>query len=490
MQCANRCVPGCGLKFYRFPADPKRRALWITKINRKNWQPNEYSWLCSSHFISGQKSDDPLSPDYVPSIFDYTSTPEKQKASADLVAYERRKESRKKRVNAAAMEETSAPKRRRCLADEGFRNAETMTDTSGCYMSWLEVENIRLSHENKQLDSECQVLRLQHQKLFDDHQKVLSDNARLKSKLSQLTWTEEGMKDSDEKVKFYTGLSSFTVLMAVFNLLAPQIPDHQRHAITKYQQFIMVLMKLRLNLSEVDLGYRFGVNQSTVCRLFSKWIKAMYTIFQPLVKWPGHAELYKTQPIVFRKNFRKCIAIIDCFEVFCERPTTLKARAQTWSNYKHHNTVKFLIGIAPQGAITFISHGWGGRVSDQHLTENCGILEHLHPGDQILADRGFNVQESASLYCAEVKIPPFTRGKKQLSKLEVDTSRELSHVRIHVERVIGVLRQKYTILQGTLPISLIMSHSSNAESHHSLVDMIVVVCCALCNCCPSVIPFE
>ena len=163
VQCANRCVPGCGLKFYRFPAGPKRRALWITKINRKNWQPNEYSWLCSSHFISGQKSNDPLSPDYVPSIFDYTSTPEKQKASADLVAYERRKESRKKRVNAAAMEETSAPKRRRCLADEGFRNAETMTDTSGCYMSWLEVENIRLSHENKQLDSECQVLRLQHQ---------------------------------------------------------------------------------------------------------------------------------------------------------------------------------------------------------------------------------------------------------------------------------------------------------------------------------------
>ena len=38
-----------------------------------------------------------------------------------------------------------------------------------------------------------------------------------------------------------------------------------------------------------------------------------------------------------------CVVIIDCFEIFIERPMNLKARAQTWSNYmyKHHNTVKF-----------------------------------------------------------------------------------------------------------------------------------------------------
>ena len=46
-----------------------------------------------------------------------------------------------------------------------------------------------------------------------------------------------------------------------------------------------------------------------------------------------------------------------------------------------------------------------------------------------------------TLYCAEVKIPPFTQGKKQLSKAEVDAARQLLHVRIHVERVIGLVRQ-------------------------------------------------
>ena len=100
--------------------------------------------------------------------------------------------------------------------------------------------------------------------------------------------------------------------------------------------------------------------------------------------------------------------IIDCFEVFYERPTTLMARAQTWSNYKQHNTV---IGIAPQGVVSFISKGWGGRASDVYITENCGLLHHLLPGDLVLADRGFTIKESVGMYCAEVKIPLFTCGK-------------------------------------------------------------------------------
>ena len=149
----------------------------------------------------------------------------------------------------------------------------------------------------------------------------------------------------------------------------------------------------------------------------------------------------KDNAVEFRQSFRKCVIIIDCFEIFMERATDLKARGQTWSNYKHHNTIKFLIGITPQGTISFISKGWGGRVSDWYLTEKCGLLEKLLPGDVLLADRGFNVQESAGVYCAEVKIPPFTKGKSQLNKFEVDTSRKLSWVRIHVERVIGLLRQ-------------------------------------------------
>ena len=109
--------------------------------------------------------------------------------------------------------------------------------------------------------------------------------------------------------------------------------------------------------------------------------------------------------------------------------------------------VSFLIRIAPQGSITYVSRAWGGRVSDVHLTEQCGILNKLQHGDLNLADRGFTIGAAASVYCAEVKVPSFTKGKPQLSKCEVDVTRELARVRIHVERVIGLLRQKFKILK-------------------------------------------
>ena len=51
---------------------------------------------------------------------------------------------------------------------------------------------------------------------------------------------------------------------------------------------------------------------------------------------------------------------------------------------------------------------------------------------------------------AEVETPPFIMGKKQLEKQEVDWSHELSVVRIHVEHVIGLLKQKYIILQSVI----------------------------------------
>lgn len=109
-------------------------------------------------------------------------------------------------------------------------------------------------------------------------------------------------------------------------------------------------------------------------------------------------------------------------------------------------------------------------------------------GDLILADRGFNIHDSAGLYYAEVKLPPFTKGKLQLSQSDVDLSRQLSRVRIHVERIIGLVRQKYTILQSTIPINLIMCSDETEED--SVIDKIVTICCALCNCCTSVVSFD
>ncbi len=148
-------------------------------------------------------------------------------------------------------------------------------------------------------------------------------------------------------------------------------------------------------------------------------------------------------PQCFRINFGKSVAVIlDCFEIFIDRPSNLLARVSTWSSYKHHNTVKVLVGITPQGTISYVSDTWGGRVSDKYLTESCGILQNRLPGDVVLADRGFNISESVRMLQARLHIPAFTKGKSQLDAMEVEDTRTLANVRIHVERVIGLVRQK------------------------------------------------
>ena len=106
--------------------------------------------------------------------------------------------------------------------------------------------------------------------------------------------------------------------------------------------FIITLMKIKQNCPFQDLAYRFGISvlHVTVSRIFDKWIDIMSTLLQFLILWPGREELIKTMPLVFKQNFgNKVAVIIDCFKVFIERPSSLIARAMTWSNYKHHNTV-------------------------------------------------------------------------------------------------------------------------------------------------------
>ena len=106
-------------------------------------------------------------------------------------------------------------------------------------------------------------------------------------------------------------------------------------------------------------------------------------------------------------------------KIFIERPSNLFARACTWSSYyKHHNTVKVLLGTTPQGVISYVSETWGGRVSDKHITEHCGILDKIIPGDVILADRGFDIADSVGVMQGCLHIPAFTKGKNQLSALD------------------------------------------------------------------------
>ena len=96
-------------------------------------------------------------------------------------------------------------------------------------------------------------------------------------------------------------------------------------------------MRLRLNIPQQFLAYHFKVCSQTIRNTFMHTVTVMYAKLSPLINWPDRESLWKTMPHQFVETFGKCVAIIiDCFEVFIERPANLTARAQTFSNYKHN----------------------------------------------------------------------------------------------------------------------------------------------------------
>ena len=81
--------------------------------------------------------------------------------------------------------------------------------------------------------------------------------------------------------------------------------------------------------------------------------------------------------------------------MFIETPSDLHLQSSTWSQYKHHNTVKFLVACMPNGAIIFISPVYVGVISDVELTRLSGFLDVLQgkSGVSVMADRGFSIKD-------------------------------------------------------------------------------------------------
>jgi len=187
-----------------------------------------------------------------------------------------------------------------------------------------------------------------------------------------------------------------------------------------------------------------------------------------------------TLPHSFRKNFPSTYAIIDGSEIFIQTPSDLCMQSSTWSQYKHHNTTKFLVACTPNGAISYISPVFVGSISDIELTKASGYLTTLQdkPGISIMADRGFTIKDMLKELNIELNLPPFMKGRKQLPAEEVQEGRKIASLRIHVERAIGRIKT-FSILKETIHISLAR-----------LTNQIVYVCAFLANFHSALVPLE
>ena len=162
--------------------------------------------------------------------------------------------------------------------------------------------------------------------------------------------------------------------------------------LTKWEQFVLTLVRTTKGFDVKFLADTFGINPSQVSRIYNTWIAFLSQELSFLVPWPSRSELRKSLPKRF-KRFQNVRIILDCLELFIQKPMVPISQKITWSSYKHWNTFKLLVGITPTGVISFIPLLWTGSISDKEIVKQSGLLNLLEEGDAVMADKGFLIQD-------------------------------------------------------------------------------------------------
>ena len=214
-------------------------------------------------------------------------------------------------------------------------------------------------------------------------------------------------------------------------------------------EFFLFMTYLSLGLMQKDLAQRFKIHQSTVSRIIKTWVNFLYTVLGAVGIWMSEEAVKAHLPDVF-DNYSDTQVVLDCTELRCQTPNSLLLQSEVFSNYKSHCTFKGLIGIAPHGAITFVSALFAGSISDKEILKQSGIVPLLKPTMAIMVDKGFLVEDCVP---CKVHIPAFLSKQAQLSALQVRQTQSIARLRIHVERLIRRVKEHKTF-DTVIPLSL------------------------------------
>ena len=98
------------------------------------------------------------------------------------------------------------------------------------------------------------------------------------------------------------------------------------------------------------------------------------------------------------KNFKsqKLHSIADATVRFIKTPKDHLLQRLTWSNYKHHNTLKVLVVIAPSSDIMFIFLAYPGSISNKEITKQSDYLDIIEAYAELMVDKGINISNECA----------------------------------------------------------------------------------------------
>ena len=140
------------------------------------------------------------------------------------------------------------------------------------------------------------------------------------------------LSDNEQVNVFYTGLPDYTIFKIMLQFTTKGLSLHQNTKLSNFESFLLCLMKLRLNLSIYDLGFRFSIHETTISRVLKRWLFLVDSKLFHLIIWPERVQVRKAMPLCFQQNYGFSVistCIIDCFELFIEKPGDFLTKAAT-----------------------------------------------------------------------------------------------------------------------------------------------------------------
>ncbi|XP_064466436.1 uncharacterized protein LOC135377729 [Ornithodoros turicata] len=479
------------VSYYRFPNDENRRSIWMNAVTSDkedaSFDVKKSTFVCSKHFLPCDFLSNVangflrLKESAVPSVFNYTAHAIPIPAAVATIQNSNGDCSSASNVEDGDVQvcsATNSPGREALFEEpEQMESEESRNLNCSCNKGSI-VDS--LTRELADKDAEIQNLRRELFLAKEHARRTLEEKQKLELELMKLEKEHDGcpkrydvdsLCTSDERTLFYTGLPSLDIFDALHEFLdpgengcnilrqkkqgetPPQVACGRTRKLSTRSELFLVLVRLRLGLFEQDLAERFGISQSTVSRICTSWLNFMYVKLGKLPLWQSRSVVDQTLPKVFLEKYPTTRVILDATEIRSEVASSLGLQSSTYSTYKSANTFKRLVGIAPNGLVSFVSELFTGCMSDRECVIRSGFLDlPFEDGDSVMADKGFTIADILQRKNVHLNIPPFLRNE-EFSAAKVHETKDIASLRIHVERRIQRIKT-FHIFDRVVPLSL------------------------------------
>ncbi|KAJ8936085.1 hypothetical protein NQ314_012494, partial [Rhamnusium bicolor] len=447
-------------KFFKFPKDAKERMRW-KKFIRRFEEPGPGAFLCSCHFPGGKRENGPeLFQHNITKRFSYTS-PEKNDKE------------RLKLTRSDVAEALANITRTQSGIPEDIHQAEIERATSPT-ASIEATENIYLNPQpsKSRAADDKDILSTT---MLNAENYFLRRELEQKESMRRTVFTYEELCHFDNSVSLYTSLPNAGIFDSVYQLLENievnyYLEWNLEKKFEKQEKRINILEKevksLKSDTEEIKIendniqqysrrnnvrifgvkemekekpedevfkliNEKIGVNLQSwdieVCHRVG--IKAKNKERAILVKFSSN----KTKnEVLYKKKALKGTKVVIREDLTQQKIEILKIAVEEFG--AKNNTWKALIGVAPNGVVTFVSDLYPGSTSDKKIVQHCKILEQMKTADLILADKGFLLKDILPPG-VNLNIPLFL-VTSQFTPEQVYRTETIARARIHVERTI------------------------------------------------------